>query len=155
MRLCLSLEHVPHVSSVRGAGRDRRARALLGRAPGSLPGAGPRVALELGARPPLAAAGEAVLALRRPQRMVLDPSDPDSVSAGSFFLNPVMSVERLAEVERRVSERLVSTKHSLALVNRGGSTGELIALAREIRRRVPESFGLMLRPEPTLVGVEL
>lgn len=96
-----------------------------------------------------------MLALRRPQRMVLDPSDPDSVSAGSFFLNPVMSVERLAEVERRVSERLVSTKHSLALVNRGGSTGELIALAREIRRRVRESFGLMLRPEPTLVGVEL
>ena len=47
---------------------------------------------------------ERVLALRRAKSMVIDPDDPDTRSAGSFFLNPVLSarafdglVERLAE----------------------------------------------------------
>jgi UDP-N-acetylmuramate dehydrogenase len=50
----------------------------------------------------------------------------------------------------------ISSKHTLALVNRGGATtAELIALAREIRDRVREAFGVELHPEPTLVGVSL
>ena len=50
----------------------------------------------------------------------------------------------------------LSTKHALALTNRGGATaGEIAELARYIRIRVHGEFGLMLQPEPVLVGVEL
>jgi UDP-N-acetylmuramate dehydrogenase len=46
-----------------------------------------------------------VLALRRAKGMVLDPSDPDSVSAGSFFVNPILDAAALALVEARAGER--------------------------------------------------
>ena len=49
----------------------------------------------------------------------------------------------------------MSSKHALALTNRGGSTAELVALAREIRDGVAAAFGVELHPEPTLVGVSL
>ena len=39
---------------------------------------------------PCRAVREAVLRLRRGKGMVIDPSDPDSVSAGSFFTNPIL-----------------------------------------------------------------
>ncbi|MBO0703820.1 MAG: UDP-N-acetylmuramate dehydrogenase, partial [Candidatus Dormibacteraeota bacterium] len=151
--------------------------------------------VEPGARPPLAAVREAVLALRGRKGMVLDPTDPDSVSAGSFFLNPVLPAERFHVLLRRIGERLgadvrppawpeadggtkisaawliehagfwrgygegcvgISSKHTLALVNRGGAaTSDLLALARQVRHGVREAFGVTLQPEPTLVGVEL
>lgn len=145
--------------------------------------------LDLGARPPLQEVRAAVLALRRAKGMVLDPDDPDSVSAGSFFLNPVLTAEQLDALAAHAPERPpawpqpdgrvktsaawlieragfgrgygdgrigVSHKHTLALVNRGGgTTAELLALAREIREGVRERFGVVLSPEPTLVGVTL
>jgi len=50
----------------------------------------------------------------------------------------------------------VSSKHTLALTNRGdGTTGALLALAREIRDGVHARFGVTLHPEPVLVGCEL
>ncbi|GAB6856737.1 UDP-N-acetylmuramate dehydrogenase [Microbacterium xylanilyticum] len=50
----------------------------------------------------------------------------------------------------------VSTKHALALTNRGGATaGEVAELARFIQNRVHSEFGLVLQPEPVLVDVEL
>ncbi len=50
----------------------------------------------------------------------------------------------------------VSSKHTLALTNRGdATTGELLALAREIRDGVRDSFGIALAPEPTIVGATL
>ena len=49
----------------------------------------------------------------------------------------------------------MSSKHTLALTNRGGSTADLIALAREIRDGVRVAFGVALRPEPLLIGVRL
>ncbi len=45
----------------------------------------------VGERAPLRAVRDAVLALRASKGMVLDPADPDSVSAGSFFTNPIVS----------------------------------------------------------------
>jgi UDP-N-acetylmuramate dehydrogenase len=142
--------------------------------------------VEPGATAPLAEVREAVLSLRRAKGMVVDPGDPDSVSAGSFFTNPVLSPEALEEVERRAGEApprfpageglvktssawliersgfskgdtrgrvAISSKHALALVNRGGaSTAELVALAREIAAGVRERFGVELRPEPVFVG---
>ena len=50
----------------------------------------------------------------------------------------------------------VSSKHSLALTNRGGATtAELLVLAREIRAGVASRFGVRLENEPVMVGVEL
>ncbi len=47
----------------------------------------------------------------------------------------------------------ISSKHTLALVHRGGGrTADLLAVAREIRTGVRESFGVELIAEPVLVG---
>jgi UDP-N-acetylmuramate dehydrogenase len=56
-----------------------------------------RLGVTAGERVPLGKAREAVLALRRGKGMVLDPDDPDTRSAGSFFTNAVLSPEE-AEV---------------------------------------------------------
>ena len=141
----------------------------------------------LGGSVPLADVREAVLTLRRGKGMVIDPADPDSVSAGSFFTNPILepgAYDALRDhaaplvppawpeadgriktsaawlIERAGFERGygkgrvgISTKHTLALVNRGGATtAELMALAREIAAGVRERFGIGLHPEPVLVG---
>ena len=136
----------------------------------------------VGGTAPLQAVRDAVLALRRRKGMVIDPADPDSVSAGSFFTNPVLDPQAYAalgdgapgwpEPDGRVKtsaawliERAgfhrgygdgrvgISTKHTLALVNRGGATtAELMALAHEIAAGVQDRFGIALHPEPVLVG---
>ena len=51
---------------------------------------------------PLADVRGAVLALRRGKGMVIDPADPDSVSAGSFFTNPVLDADHWAALQQRV-----------------------------------------------------
>jgi UDP-N-acetylmuramate dehydrogenase len=111
---------------------------------------------------------------------VIDPSDPDSVSAGSFFTNPILPADELPEgapawpepdgrvktsaawlIERSGFGRGhgsgpagISTKHTLALVNRGGATtAALMSLAHEIAAGVKATFGVDLHPEPVLVGV--
>ena len=56
-----------------------------------------------GGRVPLADAREAVLRLRRSKGMVLDPADPDTRSAGSFFTNPVLDREQFAALEHAVA----------------------------------------------------
>jgi UDP-N-acetylmuramate dehydrogenase len=53
---------------------------------------------------PLAVVREAVLALRRRKGMVLDPADPDTVSAGSFFTNPVLDPPAFAALEARLGD---------------------------------------------------
>jgi UDP-N-acetylmuramate dehydrogenase len=135
----------------------------------------------------LADVREAVLTLRRGKGMVVDPADPDSVSAGSFFTNPILSPDAFAALEARAGAappafpepdgRIktsaawligragfargdgdgrvgISSKHSLALVNRGGATtAELVALARAIAVRVRERLDVELVPEPVFVGL--
>ncbi|WP_408896964.1 UDP-N-acetylmuramate dehydrogenase [Nocardioides sp. R1-1] len=139
-----------------------------------------------GERAPLAAVREAVLGLRRGKGMVLDPADHDTWSAGSFFTNPFVEADRLPEgapsypqpdgrvktsaawlIERagfakgfgldRPGARVsLSSKHTLALTNRGGATtAELLALARAVRDGVRERFGIELVNEPVLVGCTL
>lgn len=50
----------------------------------------------------------------------------------------------------------LSTKHALALTNRGQATcADIIDLARRVRDGVQEKFGLWLEPEPVLVGCSL
>jgi UDP-N-acetylmuramate dehydrogenase len=50
----------------------------------------------------------------------------------------------------------LSTKHSLAITNRGGATAaDLLELARTVRAGVVERFGVELENEPVLVGCAL
>ncbi|MGF0115735.1 UDP-N-acetylmuramate dehydrogenase [Promicromonospora sp. Marseille-Q5078] len=50
----------------------------------------------------------------------------------------------------------LSTRHTLALTNRGGATAaDLVALARAVRDGVRDAFGVELEPEPVLVGTAL
>ncbi len=47
----------------------------------------------------------------------------------------------------------ISSKHALAIVNRGGATAvDILALKEEIQERVGEKFGIRLQPEPDFVG---
>lgn len=47
----------------------------------------------------------------------------------------------------------LSTKHALALTNRGGATGaDIVALARRVRDGVLATFGIRLEPEPVIIG---
>jgi UDP-N-acetylmuramate dehydrogenase len=138
--------------------------------------------VELGERAPLADVRRAVLELRGGKGMVLDPTDHDTWSAGSFFTNPVVDPEDVPDgapswpqPDGRAKTSAawlidhagfakgygtgtvaLSGKHPLALTNRGGATtDELLALAREVRDGVAERFGIMLVNEPVLVGCEL
>jgi UDP-N-acetylmuramate dehydrogenase len=117
--------------------------------------------------------------------MVLDDADPDTWSAGSFFTNPVLDAgaaaglpdgaPRYPQPDGRVKtsaawliERAgigrgwgdgaarVSTKHTLALTNRGSATAaDVVDLARAVRSAVAQTFGVTLEPEPVLVGCAL
>ncbi len=143
------------------------------------------LSVAVGERVPAAAAREAVLDLRRAKGMVLDEADFDSWSAGSFFINPILDAERAAGLpdgaprfgvdDGRVKTSAawlieqsgfvkgygrppatLSTKHALALTNRGGATAaDLLNLAREIRAGVRDRFAITLVPEPVLWGCEL
>jgi UDP-N-acetylmuramate dehydrogenase len=47
----------------------------------------------------------------------------------------------------------ISSKHPLAIVNRGGATARnVLELAAQIKRQVGERFGIWLRPEPVFMG---
>ncbi|BCW37194.1 UDP-N-acetylenolpyruvoylglucosamine reductase [Arthrobacter sp. StoSoilA2] len=50
----------------------------------------------------------------------------------------------------------LSTKHTLAITNRGSaSASDMVAIAREVRAGVVNRFGIELHPEPLLIGVSL
>ncbi|HXH36956.1 MAG TPA: UDP-N-acetylmuramate dehydrogenase [Plantibacter sp.] len=54
------------------------------------------------------------------------------------------------------SRAAVSAKHTLALTNRGGATAaEIAELARFVQARVHAEFGILLQPEPVVVGVAI
>jgi UDP-N-acetylmuramate dehydrogenase len=138
--------------------------------------------VEVGQRAPLGEVRAAVLELRRSKGMVLDAADHDTWSAGSFFTNPVVAAEAVPaqapawpQDDGRVKTSAawlieaagfakgyghgpvsLSTKHTLALTNRGGATTQqLLELAREVRDGVEARHGIRLVNEPVLVGCEL
>ncbi|MGH3430380.1 MAG: UDP-N-acetylmuramate dehydrogenase [Mycobacteriales bacterium] len=136
-------------------------------------------------RPPLKQVRRTVLELRRGKGMVIDPNDPDTRSVGSFFTNPVVDealVERIGgddvphwpQPDGRMKLAAawliehagftkgyqaggagISSKHTLALVNRGGTTAELVELARTIRAEVFRRYGVRLDHEPVFVAERL
>ncbi|TQK73028.1 UDP-N-acetylmuramate dehydrogenase [Nocardioides sp. SLBN-35] len=140
----------------------------------------------VGEQAPLAEVRDAVLGLRRGKGMVLDAADHDTWSAGSFFTNPFVDLDRVPDgapsypqpdgsvktsaawliehagfgkgfgLDRDGARVSLSTKHTLALTNRGGATtAELLDLAREVRAGVRERYGIELVNEPVLVGCSL
>jgi UDP-N-acetylmuramate dehydrogenase len=146
--------------------------------------------VESGSRAEPTRVREQVLALRARKGMVLDETDHDTWSVGSFFTNPVVSPADFARLSAAVdgtvpnypapngvklaagwlveragfgkgypgetaSARL-STKHALAVTNRGSATtADLLSLARTVRDGVWSTFGIQLTPEPILVGCAL
>jgi len=167
--------------------------------------------LELGDRAPIQDVRDTVLRVRSSKGMVLSEADPDSVSSGSFFLNPivpervainlspeaprwligpeakdvVIALDEVGNYEPNAlvledvpvklsaawliehsglhkgfslpgSKAALSSKHALAITNRGGASGEDVAeLARYIQTKVRNHTGIHLTPEPNLVGLEL
>jgi UDP-N-acetylmuramate dehydrogenase len=138
--------------------------------------------VSVGERVSLSDAREGVLHLRRRKGMVLDDGDFDTWSAGSFFINPVVSPDVASALPDEAprwpqSDGLVkvpaawlieaagftrgfslngagiSTKHTLALTNRGNAKAvDLVSLAEEIRQAVRARFGISLEPELRFVG---
>ncbi|GAB3945831.1 UDP-N-acetylmuramate dehydrogenase [Kribbella albertanoniae] len=134
-------------------------------------------------RAPMTEVREAVLTLRRSKGMVLDPADHDTWSAGSFFTNPLLATP--AEVPAGAPQwpqpdgrtktsaawliehagipkgftlgaAAVSTKHTLALTNRGTATAkDLLSLATHVRAQVHQAFAITLVNEPVLVNCTL
>jgi UDP-N-acetylmuramate dehydrogenase len=124
---------------------------------------------------------EAVIRLRRKKSMVIDPADENSRSVGSFFTNPVVTASFLEErlkglpvttypapggvklsaawlVEHagfpkglRKRGAGISDHHALAIVNRGGTASDVLALAGDIEEQVFRKFGVRLEREPVVV----
>lgn len=145
-----------------------------------------RLGVEVGERAPLRQVRETVLALRAAKGMVLLEGDHDTWSAGSFFTNPILpdavaaalpaDAPRFAAGEGLTKTSAawlishagfdrgfavgphasLSTRHSLALTNRGGaSSADLVELARAVQAGVEDRFGVRLEPEPVRLGVDL
>ncbi len=139
--------------------------------------------------PTLAEVAEAVREIRRAKGMVLMEGDPDTHSAGSYFKNPVVPLERLAGVAAAARVELeavprypasegqvklsaawlmertgfgkgfqlgaagLSTRHALAVTNRGGATcADVLRLEEHVRLGVFERFGVRLEREPVMLG---
>jgi len=139
------------------------------------------------AQPSLAEVADTVRSIRQGKGMLLVEGDPDCRSAGSFFKNPVVTLQqagRIAAIAGREPPRFpagedgqvklpaawlieqagfskgfamgaagVSSRHTLALINRGDATAaDMIKLAERIGAAVEERFGIALEREPVLLG---
>jgi len=143
------------------------------------------LSVNVGDRSSVVEVRKAVLQLRGRKGMLIDTSGADSNSAGSFFVNPILSKEiadklppeapRWVQPDGRVKtsaawlmehagvnkgEKLagaqISSKHVLALTNSGDATaGDIVKLAKMAREKVFEKFGIKLEAEVQLVGVDL
>lgn len=144
--------------------------------------------------PSLADIRDAILNIRRQKGMVYDKSMPDSISCGSFFMNPILPTAYAEKVREIALEKNlindpqrmpffpqadgtvklsaawlmeqagipkgycyknvgISSRHVLALVCKpGGTAVELKELAEWVQKKVSESFGVELHPEPNFIG---
>lgn len=123
----------------------------------------------------------AVREIRASKGMLLDETDSDTYSVGSFFLNPRVSDDIKSELPSEapawaqqdgswkvsaawliansgfvpgyhLGDASISTKHMLALCNRGSATArEIMQLAQEVRQKVKTRFGIELEFEPKII----
>ena len=148
------------------------------------------------ATPTLAEVANAVRDIRRSKSMVIDPTDPNTRSAGSFFKNPIIPATQLPAIATAANlstEKIphwpasasgsddpeaqiklpaawllehsgfikgygtgpagISTRHTLALVNRGQATfADIEHLEAEIIHGVQQKFNITLEREPVLLS---
>lgn len=136
-----------------------------------------KLGVNLGDRVALTDARNAVLKLREAKGMVLNEDDKDTWSTGSFFTNPVVDsapagaptwpasdgkvkISAAWLIEQSglakgfgLNERVtISTKHSLAITNRGtGTSADVFELATYIQESVLAKFGIALEIEPQVI----
>ena len=94
-------------------------------------------------------------AARLPAEAPRFPAEEGRIKTSAAWLISHAGIERghALSAEPRAA---VSSKHSLALTNRGGASSEdLVALARDVRDRVFERYGITLVPEPVRLGIDL
>lgn len=137
-----------------------------------------KLKVEIGDRVSTLDLRNAVLELRSGKGMVLDASDNDTWSVGSFFMNPRVSVAPEsapnwpeADGMLKVSaawliehsgfdkgftlngRAALSTKHTLAITNRGNATSaDVSELADHIVKGVKAKFNIELKPEATFIS---
>ena len=144
-----------------------------------------KLEIGIGEKASVVATRKAVLELRAAKGMLLNPSDRDSWSAGSFFTNPIVSADVAAKLPadaprwplpdgrvktsaawliehsgitkgQSIGGARISTKHVLALTNSGGAkASEIAALAKLAQEKVLTTFSISLEPEVNLVGLNL
>jgi UDP-N-acetylmuramate dehydrogenase len=144
-----------------------------------------------GLQPSLTEVAAEVRHIRQTKGMLMVEGDPDCRSAGSFFKNPIITVEQFRQIQavsKKAPPRFpagpgaanqgqvkvpaawlieqagfnkgfargaaaISSRHTLALVNRGRASAEdILALAGQITAAVEEHFGIRLEMEPVRLG---
>ncbi|WP_329106929.1 UDP-N-acetylmuramate dehydrogenase [Micromonospora sp. NBC_01699] len=151
--------------------------------PVTFPQVAERLGIEVGGTAAPADVREAVIAQRRERGMVLNPDDHDTWSVGSFFINPVLAEvpRRAAEAPSHPDIKgtklsaawliqhagfppgygrdwgngtvALSSRHALALTNRGGATtADVMKFAAHIRDGVEARYDVRLNPECDLVN---
>lgn len=143
-----------------------------------------QLSVNIGDRVEVTKVRQAVLKLRASKGMLINLENEIN-SAGSFFVNPILSksaADKLpADAPRwpqndgkiktsaawlmehsgvvkgeKLAGAQISNKHVLALTNSGDATAEdIIELAKRARKKVYEKFGIKLEAEVQLVGVNL
>jgi len=142
----------------------------------------PQVAESLGINPgesvSIKELRNAILAIRKSKGMILDSTDHDTFSVGSFFINPIMEKDKVptnapmyenesgkvktsaawlieqAGFEKgfRLGGAMISSKHTLAIANSGNATAEdVIELSNLITSGVLQKFGIALTIEPRIL----
>ena len=137
--------------------------------------------VNLGDRVPTTDLQRAVLELRAGKGMVLNTSDHDTWSVGSFFMNPRVTQapegapnwpEASGSVKVSAAwlieqagfgkgftlngRAALSGKHTLAISNQGDATSaDILELAQHLRNGVYEKFAIELKPEPRFIGLSL
>ena len=143
-----------------------------------------QLSVNIGDQVEVAKVREAVLKLRASKGMLINLEN-EIYSAGSFFVNPILSKSAADQLPadaprwpqndgkiktsaawlmehsgvikgEKLAGAQISDKHVLALTNSGGATAEdIVELAKRARKKVYEKFGIKLEAEVQLVGVNL
>ena len=143
------------------------------------------LSVNLGDRVLVTSVRKAVLELRGSKGMLIGSTGDEILSAGSFFINPILNKEiadklpagapRWPQTDGKVKtsaawlmeqagvtkgEKLagaqISSKHVLALTNSGDATADdIVELAKKARDKVFEKFGIKLVAEVQLIGLDL